>query len=77
MPRNELVAVQTPQCFRREILESAYNTPYEPFFTDDASVVERAGHYVHLCEGNRSNIKVTTPEDLVISEALFTAGENL
>lgn len=77
LPRNTLVAVQTPQCFRREILESAYNTPYESFFTDDASVVERAGHYVHLCEGNRSNIKVTTPEDLVISEALFAAGENL
>lgn len=77
LPRNSLVAVQTPQCFRREVLVSAYNTPYESFFTDDASVVERAGHYVHLCEGNRSNIKVTTPEDLVISEALFAAGENL
>jgi len=73
LPRNTLVAVQTPQCFRRDVLEGAYNVAYEPFFTDDASVVERSGHYVHLFEGNRSNIKVTTPEDLVISEALFSA----
>ncbi len=77
LPRNELVAIQTPQCFQRSILESAYNVDFETTFTDDASVVERNGQYVHLCEGNRANIKVTTPEDLLIGEALMAGRSNL
>lgn len=77
LPRNELVAIQTPQCFQRSILESAYNVDFETTFTDDASVVERSGQYVHLCEGNRANIKVTTPEDLLIGEALMAGRSNL
>lgn len=71
LPRHELMAVQTPQCFSRNVLLSSYNVPYEPSFTDDASVVERAGHYIHLSEGNRSNIKLTTPEDILIAHALL------
>lgn len=71
LPRHLLHAVQTPQCFERKLLLSAYELPFEDTFTDDASVVERAGHYIHLCQGNRSNIKVTTPEDMLIAEALL------
>jgi 2-C-methyl-D-erythritol 4-phosphate cytidylyltransferase len=76
LPRSELCAVQTPQCFSRAVIDTAYQVDFNPDFTDDASVVERSGHYIHLCEGNRSNIKVTTPEDLLIAEALFAASKN-
>lgn len=77
LDRNALVAVQTPQCFRKDLIKGAYDVEYQPGFTDDASVAERAGHYVHLCEGNRSNIKVTTPEDMWVAEALRSGGSPL
>ncbi len=76
LPRHTLVAVQTPQCFRRKVIDEAYAAEYDPVFTDDASVAERAGHYIRLCEGNRANIKITTPEDLAVSEALMASGQN-
>lgn len=76
LPRHTLVAVQTPQCFKRSVIEAAYAAAYDPLFTDDASVAERAGHYIRLCEGNRANIKITTPEDLAVSEALLALSEN-
>lgn len=60
--------VQTPQVFRREILQEAYQHPYRSSFTDDASLVEYAGYNIHLVEGNRHNIKITTPEDLEIAK---------
>ena len=69
--RNRLRAVQTPQAFRYELLKQAYDTPYDPAFTDDASVVERLGHHITLCEGERHNLKITTPTDLVLAEALL------
>ena len=56
--------VQTPQCFQLPLLQQAYNQAYSAAFTDDASVMEAAGHSIHLLEGNRENIKITTPEDL-------------
>ena len=56
--------VQTPQCFPLPLLQQAYNQAYSAAFTDDASVMEAAGHSIHLIEGNRENIKITTPEDL-------------
>jgi 2-C-methyl-D-erythritol 4-phosphate cytidylyltransferase len=56
--------VQTPQCFRVNELKSAFNRPFSPSFTDDASVFEASGHSIHLVEGNRDNLKITTPEDL-------------
>ena len=62
--------VQTPQTFRASLLCSAYEQPYCEDFTDDASVVEALGHAVHLVEGNRENIKLTTPFDLVVAKAL-------
>ena len=67
--RSVLRAVQTPQCFDLATLKAAFDTPYRPEFTDDASVMEAAGHEVHLCEGDPWNVKVTTPEDLTIAEA--------
>lgn len=63
--------VQTPQTFRAGVLKAAYAQPYRPFFTDDASVVEADGFPVRLIPGNRENIKITTPFDLKIAEALL------
>ena len=68
--RNDYKLVQTPQVFDAELLKQAYAQEYTPFFTDDASVVEAMGVSVCLAEGNRENIKITTPYDLKISSAL-------
>ena len=68
--RNDYKLVQTPQVFDAELLKQAYAQEYTPFFTDDASVVEAMGVSVCLVEGNRENIKITTPFDLKISSAL-------
>ena len=71
--RERYVAVQTPQVFDLALLEAAYQQPYSPDFTDDASVVEALGEdkSVSLVEGDRENIKITTPIDLIVAEALF------
>lgn len=70
VPRSEYRLVQTPQVFDAALLRKAYSQPYIDFFTDDASVVECFGHKVTLVDGNRENIKITTPFDLSIAEAL-------
>lgn len=62
--RNRLCIVQTPQVFRAEWLRDAYEQPYDEKFTDDASLVEAIGHTIRLVDGNRENIKITTPMDL-------------
>ena len=69
--RNEYKLVQTPQVFDASLLKKAYRQPYVPGFTDDASVVEAMGQPVVLVEGNRENIKITTPFDLKIASALL------
>lgn len=69
--RSNYKLVQTPQVFQAEILKKAYKQSYSSLFTDDASVVEAFGYKIHLVEGNRENIKVTTPFDLLISAALL------
>jgi 2-C-methyl-D-erythritol 4-phosphate cytidylyltransferase len=71
LDRSKLKAVQTPQCFRYPILKTAYSIEFDPKFTDDASVVESAGHAISIVDGNRTNIKITTREDLLIAEALL------
>ncbi len=71
VPRDEYRLVQTPQVFDAELLLRAYRQPYTSEFTDDASVVESLGEPVRLTEGNRENIKITTPFDLKIAEALL------
>jgi 2-C-methyl-D-erythritol 4-phosphate cytidylyltransferase len=63
--------IQTPQVFRWEIIKKAYESDYSSEFTDDAGVVEKAGFPVYLVEGNPENIKITTPSDLLIAEALL------
>lgn len=68
--RSKYVMVQTPQVFKSEILKKAYSQPYSPTFTDDASVVEAAGYRVKILPGSRFNIKLTTPEDFVLAEAI-------
>ena len=70
VPRDEYRLVQTPQCFDIQLLKAANGQPYQEAFTDDASVVEAYGHPVVLVEGNRENIKITTPGDLKIAETL-------
>lgn len=70
VPRTELRIVQTPQVFKASLLRKAYDVPFNPTFTDDASVVEAMGHKITLVEGERANIKLTTPEDMTYAEAL-------
>ena len=69
--RTPLRIVQTPQIFAAPILRAAYDTLFLSEFTDDASVVEYSGEKVTLCEGEYSNIKITTPNDLIIAEAII------
>lgn len=76
MNRDHLRIIQTPQTFRSDILLNAFTQDYDPAFTDEATVAEAFGTKVYLIEGERSNIKVTTPEDLIIAEALLTAREH-
>lgn len=72
--RSDYRAVQTPQGFRGDLLREAYSVPYDPRFTDDASVVERSGRRtVMLTAGNTANIKITTPADLAVAEILLKA----
>ncbi|MBR5394769.1 MAG: 2-C-methyl-D-erythritol 4-phosphate cytidylyltransferase [Bacteroidaceae bacterium] len=67
-PRDEYRLVQTPQTFPLALLRQAYQQPYIENFTDDASVVEALGKEIVMIEGNRENIKLTTPEDLRFAE---------
>ncbi len=71
VPRDRYKLVQTPQVFTVNLLKKAYAQEYIPLFTDDASVVEHCGATVHLVKGNRENIKLTTPFDLKVAEALL------
>ena len=71
VPRSEYKLVQTPQVFDVSLLKTAYQQPYTPNFTDDASVVEAMGEKVYLVEGNRENIKLTTPFDLKVAQVLI------
>jgi 2-C-methyl-D-erythritol 4-phosphate cytidylyltransferase len=71
--RSELRIVQTPQVFKAQLLRDAYNVAFSPTFTDDASVVEAFGGHITLVEGERTNIKLTTPEDMAYAEWLLTA----
>ena len=71
VPRDDYRLVQTPQCFDIQLLKAANRQPYNDGFTDDASVVEAFGFDITLVEGNRENIKITTPYDLKIAEVLI------
>ena len=71
VPRGDYRLVQTPQTFDIQLLKAANKQPYNDGFTDDASVVESYGHAITLVEGNRENIKITTPYDLKVAEVLI------
>lgn len=71
VPRGDYRLVQTPQTFDIQLLKAANRQPYNDGFTDDASVVESYGFEITLVEGNRENIKITTPYDLKIAEVLL------
>lgn len=69
--RSKYCIVQTPQCFNSDILKKAYLKEFKSGFTDDATVVESIGERIHLIDGTPDNIKITTPMDLVIAQALL------
>ncbi len=69
--RSSIRCIQTPQCFRLSILREAYKQININDFTDDASLVESLGYTIKLFDGNPENIKITTPFDLLIAEALL------
>ena len=71
LKRTDIKLVQTPQTFLSDLILPAYQVPFREDFTDDASVLEAAGHSVHLVEGEPGNIKITTPLDLAIAEKLL------
>lgn len=71
VPRSDYRLVQTPQVFQADLLRRAYEQPFRDTFTDDASVVEALGHGVTFVEGNRENIKLTTPFDLRVASVLL------
>ena len=69
--RGQFVLVQTPQVFKAGLIKKAYDRPYLPQFTDDATVFEAAGHTIHLIKGNTENIKITRPADLIFAEVVL------
>jgi 2-C-methyl-D-erythritol 4-phosphate cytidylyltransferase len=69
--RSRFRLIQTPQTFDVGLIKEAYSMKEDESLTDDASVAERSGHVISLFEGSYENIKITTPEDLVIAEALM------
>lgn len=70
--RSRIWGAQTPQIFFSEDLKAAYSQGYDTLFTDDASVAEKYGIPLTFAEGERYNIKITTPEDLALAQALIT-----
>ncbi len=73
LERENLRIVQTPQTFRTEVILPAFRQAYIPSFTDEATVLEAFGTTVHLVDGMPDNIKVTTPNDMIVAEALLNA----
>ncbi|HNC29788.1 MAG TPA: 2-C-methyl-D-erythritol 4-phosphate cytidylyltransferase, partial [Cyclobacteriaceae bacterium] len=71
--RSKFRLIQTPQTFDVALIKKAYLIKDDPGLTDDASVAERSGHTISLFEGSYENIKITTPEDLIVAKALLDA----
>ena len=69
--RHDLRIIQTPQVFYTNLIKQAYLQPFTEDITDDAMLLEKTGVSICLVEGNRENIKITNPEDLIIAEALL------
>ena len=77
VPRDQYRLVQTPQTFDIQLLKAANRQPYNDGFTDDASVVESYGRQITLVEGNRENIKITTPYDITVAEAIINSQSSI
>jgi len=75
LDRDSLRIVQTPQTFKTGIILPAFQQPYLPSFTDEATVVEALGKKIYLIDGDRGNIKVTTPGDMILADALLRSRE--
>lgn len=71
--RSDFRMIQTPQTFDLDLIKKAYEIKEEPSLTDDASVAEQSGHTISLFEGSYSNLKITTPEDIIVAEALLNS----
>jgi 2-C-methyl-D-erythritol 4-phosphate cytidylyltransferase len=69
--RESFKIIQTPQTFLSELILPAFALPYDPLFTDEATVVERQGHSIRLVPGEEANIKITRPLDLIVADALL------
>jgi 2-C-methyl-D-erythritol 4-phosphate cytidylyltransferase len=69
--RDHLRSIQTPQTFKASLIKAAFRQDYSESFTDEATVLESTGTAAHLIEGLKANIKITTPEDIMIAEALL------
>ncbi len=69
--RSDFRLIQTPQTFQLALIKKTFDAPYQSTFTDDASVFENSGHTIHLIEGDYKNIKITTPEDLLVAESFL------
>jgi len=70
--RNKYSIIQTPQCFHSSDLRQAFMQEYQSTFTDDASVLESTGKKINLIEGNKENIKITSPQDLMLAELILS-----
>ena len=72
LDRTKLKLVQTPQTFQVGLMKKAFETEEQAFFTDCASVLEFAGEKITLIDGAYENIKITTPEDMLVAEAFLS-----
>ena len=70
--RSILYGAQTPQVFRADVLKAAYSQPFNTAFTDDASVVAHNGTPLAYIDGERLNLKITTPDDLILARGILT-----
>ncbi|MDX2197188.1 MAG: 2-C-methyl-D-erythritol 4-phosphate cytidylyltransferase [Cytophagales bacterium] len=70
--RSKYYIVQTPQTFRLELIKKAFDTDESPSYTDDATVLERLGENIYIIEGSYINMKITTPDDLMMAKAIFS-----
>jgi len=77
LDRNKIWLIQTPQTFDIRLIKEAYIQSFREEFTDDASVLESLGYRINLTEGNRENIKITWPVDLLWAETLLSIRGNL
>lgn len=78
LPRDQIWAAQTPQVFRYGLLADAYRQSQQDGFdgTDEASIVERIGHPIHIVPGSHRNLKITTPDDLAMAEGILRSSRS-